>query len=254
MTPVSKEFSQYTYFKFADFVLDPWRKELRCGGEVIELAPQPLAALIVLVANAEKLVLRETLKRAIWGDLINADVDDTLNHCVARLRRTLGDSARAPRYIATVARMGYRFVAEVASVRDSCVTLPKPYVATARGQRVFIEIARVRAQVKGVPLFCDGVVAATLRKIHTVLGEQVCAIDRLDSTTEAELTRGAYGVHIWVQHRQTCLRVSCHLTEPELRSVVQCAVFDVQVDEILDAHDAVADNLITHMLLPFLSD
>jgi hypothetical protein len=44
------------------------------------------------------------------------------------------------------------------------------------------------------------------------------------------------------------------LTEPELGSVVRCAVFDVQIDDILDAHDAVADSVLTQMLIPFVSE
>lgn len=250
---------KYTRFTFADFTLDPIRKELKHGERTVKIAPQPLTALIELVANSNKLVLRDMLKQAIWGEHTGFGVDDTLNHCIADIRKLLGDNARSPRYIETVARMGYRFIAKV-SVEDSEDEPPLLHISSTclaqieTDKKLLIEIARVRSQMKEqteAAFFCDGVAAATLQKIHAMLGERAYAIDRIDSTAEPE-HRETYHLHIWVQHRETHLRVNCHITEPVLRSVVQCAVLDVQTDEMLDAHDAVALSVVQHLLMPLL--
>ena len=101
---------------FGPFVIDPARGELRRNGVAIRLQRQPFVVLAMLVARAGEVVSRDELRHALWPEGTFVDFDLGLNFCVNRVRRTLGEDARAPRYVETVARAGYRFIAEVRAV------------------------------------------------------------------------------------------------------------------------------------------
>lgn len=99
--------------RFGAFCFDPVTRELRNGGEPIELQRQPAMVLALLTSRPGRLVTRGELKRAIWGEATFVDFDQGLNYCIRQLRRALGDSARKPAYVETLPRLGYRFVAGV---------------------------------------------------------------------------------------------------------------------------------------------
>ena len=99
--------------RFAGFELDERAGELRRDGELIHLTPQVWRVLSLLVSRAGELVLREELREALWQTGTLVDFEIGLNHCMNRLRAELGDSPEAPRFILTVPRRGYRFIAKV---------------------------------------------------------------------------------------------------------------------------------------------
>jgi DNA-binding winged helix-turn-helix (wHTH) protein len=100
--------------RFGAHDLDLTTGELRRDGVPIPLQRQPARALACLVSRAGRLVPREDLHAAIWGRDVHVDFDRGLNYCIRQLREVLDDDAKAPRYIETIARQGYRFVAPVA--------------------------------------------------------------------------------------------------------------------------------------------
>lgn len=99
--------------RFAAFELDQKRAELRKHGVRIKLQEQPFKILAALLENPGEIVTREQLRQRIWGDDTFVDFDHGLSAAVNRLRAALGDSAEQPRYIETVARRGYRFIASI---------------------------------------------------------------------------------------------------------------------------------------------
>jgi DNA-binding winged helix-turn-helix (wHTH) protein/tetratricopeptide (TPR) repeat protein len=99
--------------RFSVFELDLEVRELRRRGRFVPLPPQPFVLLALLVQRPGEVVTREELRRALWGDGVHVDHERGLNYAVNRLRRTLGDSAQSPRFIETVPRLGYRFLASV---------------------------------------------------------------------------------------------------------------------------------------------
>jgi DNA-binding winged helix-turn-helix (wHTH) protein len=101
------------YARFLDYELDTVSGELTRNGTVVPLERQPSRALVLLVANRGRLVTRERLRRGIWPGDVHVDFDGSLNYCVRQVRAALGDDARAPRFIETVPRQGYRFIAPV---------------------------------------------------------------------------------------------------------------------------------------------
>ncbi len=239
-------------FEFDGFELDPQRGELRRDGDLVPIAPQPLMALIVLLSNAQKLVLRETLEKAIWGELSHVDVGDTLNHCIARLRKALDDCARKPRYIATVPRMGYRFVGEVFR-RQKALTYSTSNFGWAEEKKdLLLEIASVRSNISRLTGFSTAVTAVLVRYLYSDFGESIRIIDRSNCRSSIQPLQEPYRFHAWIQDRSKYLRVQCHLTEPMFHSVIECSVFDVEIEELTDADEIVVKDIIRHLLRPFL--
>src|SRR6266508_2306470 len=96
---------------FADFRLDPDNACLWRGTQAIALTPKAFDVLHYLVTHPDRLVTKDTLLDAVWPETAVSDV--VVRIAIGELRRALGDTAQASRYIATVHRRGYRFVASV---------------------------------------------------------------------------------------------------------------------------------------------
>ncbi len=99
--------------RFGVFELDLAAGELRKNGAKLRLQEQPFQVLALLLERAGDVVAREELRQKLWPADTFVDFDHSLNTAVNKLRETLGDSASSPRYIETVARRGYRFIAPV---------------------------------------------------------------------------------------------------------------------------------------------
>ena len=99
--------------RFGVFELDLAAGELRKNGAKLRLQEQPFQVLAMLLERAGDVVTREELRQKLWPADTFVDFDHSLNTAVNKLRETLGDSASNPRYIETMARRGYRFIAPV---------------------------------------------------------------------------------------------------------------------------------------------
>ena len=99
--------------RFGVFELDLAAGELRKNGAKLRLQDQPFQVLALLLERAGDVVTREELRQKLWPADTFVDFDHSLNTAVNKLRETLGDSASSPRYIETLARRGYRFIAPV---------------------------------------------------------------------------------------------------------------------------------------------
>jgi len=103
--------------RFGVFEADPRLGELTKHGKRLPLQEQPFQLLAMLLERPGELVSREELRAKIWPHTI-VDFDHGLNKAIGKIRDALGDSAENPRFIETVARRGYRFLADVAVVQD----------------------------------------------------------------------------------------------------------------------------------------
>lgn len=100
-------------YHFGGFELDARSGELRKDGRSLRLAEQPLQILLLLLARPGELVSREEVRQALWTADTFVDFDVGLNSAIKRLRDALGDSAEHPRFVETLPRRGYRFIAPV---------------------------------------------------------------------------------------------------------------------------------------------
>jgi TolB-like protein/DNA-binding winged helix-turn-helix (wHTH) protein/Tfp pilus assembly protein PilF len=99
--------------RFAAFEFDLGTGELRKHGLRIKLNGQPIDVLTMLIEHAGEVVTREELQKRLWAADTYVDFEHSLNAAIKRLRAALGDSADAPRFVETLARQGYRFIAPV---------------------------------------------------------------------------------------------------------------------------------------------
>jgi TolB-like protein/DNA-binding winged helix-turn-helix (wHTH) protein/Flp pilus assembly protein TadD len=103
--------------RFDTFELDLRAGELRKRGVKLRLQGQPVQLLAILLQSAGNLVTREELRSQLWPADTFVDFDHSLHNAIGRIREVLGDSAEIPRYIETLPRRGYRFIAPVEEVQ-----------------------------------------------------------------------------------------------------------------------------------------
>jgi len=170
-----------TVVRFGAFELDLKNEQLRKSGLLVKLPPQPLKILAWLSTHAGQLVTRQELQDQLWGPETFVDFEQGLNYCIKQIRLALGDDSDSPRFIETIPKRGYRFIAAVhppaspadggATARTSDSTVPDlapPAIQTRPAPRV-------------LPLL---LVAASLIAI-------VLAVAHLTKTTRATRQRAA---------------------------------------------------------------
>src|SRR5712672_2058760 len=99
--------------RFGAFELDPKATELRKHGMRLKLPEQPFPILAILLEKPGEGVTRDELRNRLWQSDTFVDFDHGLNNAVMRLREVLGDSSDTPRFVETIPRRGYRFIAHV---------------------------------------------------------------------------------------------------------------------------------------------
>lgn len=98
-------------YEFDPFLLDVGERLLLKGGEAVALAPRAFDVLVILVQRSGRLLSKDDLMKAVWGDTIVEE--GNLSLYISLIRKALGDSAEEPRYVQTVPKQGYRFIAPV---------------------------------------------------------------------------------------------------------------------------------------------
>src|SRR6266516_1071625 len=97
--------------RFGEFEMDEHAGELRKEGIKVRLQEQPLQILQILLEHPGEVVTREDLRKRIWPSDTFVDFDHGINNAIKRLREALGDTAETPRFVETLPRRGYRFIA-----------------------------------------------------------------------------------------------------------------------------------------------
>ena len=119
--------------RFGIFEVDQRLSELRRNGVLVHLQKQPFQILLILLDHANEVVDRDFLRRELWPAETVVDFDRNLNKAMNKLRHALGDNAENPRFIVTLHRKGYRFIAPVTYVAPEPAesTLPESVVPSA---------------------------------------------------------------------------------------------------------------------------
>jgi TolB-like protein/DNA-binding winged helix-turn-helix (wHTH) protein/tetratricopeptide (TPR) repeat protein len=141
-----------TTVRFSSFELNLKTGELRQDGVTIRLQPQPTLILTILASQAGDLVTREEIQQRTWGAETFIDFDTGLNSAIHQIRHVLKDSSETPRFIETVPRRGYRFVAQL---EDGTPTVGKPSTSvvttsTRSNRSVFVAFALLFVTVLAV--------------------------------------------------------------------------------------------------------
>ncbi len=111
--------ARQSIIRFDDFELDLSRHTLSRRGIRLKLQNQPCQVLILLIQRAPAVVSRDEIQRRVWGDNVHIDVERNINFCIRQIRSVLLDDAATPRFIETLPREGYRFIAPLQGVLKS---------------------------------------------------------------------------------------------------------------------------------------
>jgi TolB-like protein/DNA-binding winged helix-turn-helix (wHTH) protein/Tfp pilus assembly protein PilF len=160
--------------RFGVFELDPSVPELRRNGRRVHLQEMPLRVLEMLLERPQELVPRDVFFSRLWPHDHSGILDDNLNTAIRKLRLALDDSAHHPRFIETVPRRGYRFVAPVSHDEEAAVSEP----LETRAAQTEKPGTRVRLAPALVVIAVTGVISATALVLHI----------REDTTPEAAVT------------------------------------------------------------------
>ena len=129
-----------TYRLGPDLEVEPSRSSVRRAGEEVFLRAKTFHVLLYLLEHQGQLVTKDDLFSAIWPDVIVTD--DVIAQSIVSIRKVLGDDARSPRFVRTVARTGYIFIAPV-----SVVTRPRRIEAADAGAETEVEKAPAAREV-----------------------------------------------------------------------------------------------------------
>jgi TolB-like protein/Flp pilus assembly protein TadD len=158
--------------RFGAFELEPESGELRKQGLKVRLQEQPFQILQILLEHPGKVVTREELQQRIWSSDTFVDFDHGVYNAIKKLREALGDSAETPRYIETLSRRGYRFIAPVNEIVSEPHS-PPPTANLARDSIAVLPFLNLSADPEN-EFFADGITEeiinalAQIEQLHVV--------------------------------------------------------------------------------------
>src|SRR6476660_9452021 len=185
-------------FAFEGFVLDTRERCLIAGEEPVELNARYLDALALLVRDCGKLVPKDQFLDEVWRGV--PVTDEALTQCIKTLRRKLGDDANRPRFIETVPKHGYRFIAPVEVLADQERTAVRAPAADAQRWRQFMTTLSAGIAGGGAAGFIGGLIygfAAASQPVQTGPGALSILLVLLAVTILVALI-GAAGVSVGI--------------------------------------------------------
>jgi len=177
-------------FRFGLFEFDAGARELRRDGRLVRLQSQPAQLLAFLLEHAAEVVSRDDLRNTIWGTETFVDFERGLNFCIAQIRSALDDDAASPRFIRTIPKRGYQFIAPVQRVEDSMAT---PEMPAPPSRRTVPKLAWVSGLLLLLALSALGGYWA--HSLAMAKRQPIVAVVRFDNeTADATMTRFADGL------------------------------------------------------------
>ena len=154
--------------RFDRFELDEAEARLKCAGEALALAPKPFAVLCALARTPGSLVTKNALLDDVWGHRFVTE--SVLKTAISEVRAALGDDPKQPRFIETVSRRGYRFIAATIGASSQRASAVERYVAVGRDHPA---LTALTALCRGDAALGELIraVAATLERERFVLND-----------------------------------------------------------------------------------
>jgi len=138
--------------RFGSFEVDPKSGDLRKHGARVKLQEQPLQILQMLLEHPGQVVTREELRQRLWHADTFVDFDHGLYNAIKRLREALGDVADTPRFIETIPKRGYRFIASVTVSEQIATSTPSADEGvSSKNRRPAISLHHVHTIPSSVP-------------------------------------------------------------------------------------------------------
>jgi len=240
---------------FGAFEVDFQSRMLRRQGMRIQVQEQPFQILEMLLAGGGKVVTRKSLRDKLWPKTF-VGYEHSLNTAVNKLRELLGDSAQNPRYIETVPRLGYRFIAPVAKLeragspaeRKMLMALPFENLSDSREQDYFADglTEEMISQLGKLDPKRLGVIARTsstqYKASKKTIGEIAQELN-VDYVLEGSVRRD--GQHV---------RITAQLIETRAQSHLWSASYDRELRDVLTVQSDVARQVGTALALELLPE
>jgi DNA-binding winged helix-turn-helix (wHTH) protein len=154
--------------RFGSFEADICAGELRRNGVRLKLQSQPFRVLALLLQRPGQILTREELQQELWPSGTFVDYEQGLATAVNKVRDALGESSANPRFIETVPRQGYRFIAPVTTVLRESPGLPLPVRSPGRRIRIYIIAVTALASVALVGWqCCPSIISRATRRRNT---------------------------------------------------------------------------------------
>lgn len=184
-------------YRFGSFEFDTASLELRRAGVLVRLQSQPAQVLSCLIMQAGQVVSREVLCEAVWHAETFVDFERGLNFCIAQIRSSLADDSTDPRYVRTIPKRGYQFIAPVEQV-----LLPSVDVIPPSPEQTVEDSGRSRLPAKRWALSCALILLVIgfyagyrMRSAPPSKQPPIVAIARFDNDTgDASMTRLSDGL------------------------------------------------------------
>lgn len=251
MSPLS---SSQTTARFGDFDVDLRSGELRKRGIRIKLQVQPFQVLQILLEHAGELVTREELQKRIWPSDTFVDFDQGLNNAVKKLREALGDDAEKPRFIETLSKRGYRFIAPLEEVGNGARTAAVPAPAVAVDSIVVLPFTCTSADPED-EFFADGMTEEIINALAQIEQLHVVARSSAFSFKGKHIDPRVVGEQLNVR---TVLEGSVRRADNRLRVTVQLVNaadgyhlwserYDRDMKDIFDIQDEIARTVADHL-------
>lgn len=178
---------------FGAYEADLFARELRKGGLRRKLQEKPFAVLELLLNNAGELVTREQIRLSLWPADTHVDFETGLSNAVHKLRLALGDTAENPRFVETLARRGYRFVAPVRQPED----------AQDKTAKIMLAVLPFHSLSKSAQdYFVDGLTEEMITQLGRLNPERLGVIARTSSMRyrDSDKSLGEIGHELSVDH------------------------------------------------------
>ena len=268
MLPLERRSS--TLRKFGAFEVDLRARELRKGGIRIRLQDQPFEILAVMLERPGEVVTRDELRQRLWPAGTFVDFEHSLNAAVKRLRAALGDDADNPRFVETLHRRGYRFIAAIEAegqpVRNLHVVRPTaaPPVNNLASVRLVVLPFTNLSSDPTQEYFSDGLTEEMITQIGRLCPGRLGVIARTSSMLFKKSTKGAseigrelsadYLLEGSVRGDGDRIRITAQLIETSTEVHLWAETYDRSMGEALNLQTDVAAHIARSLAMELVPD
>jgi TolB-like protein len=246
--------------RFESFELDVRSRELRKGKQRIRLQEQPFEILRLMLERAGDVVTREELARHLWPKGTFVDFEHSLNAAVKRLRAALGDDADNPRFVETLPRRGYRFIA---SLRDGETVAILPVISDFKARLAVLPFTNLSGD-PGQEYFSDGLTEEMILQLGRLGRGRIAVISRSSSNVFkgsgrrareiGEVLRADYLLEGSVRREADRVRITAQLVETRSEAHMWTDVYERSLTDCLSVQAEVAARIARSLAVELLPE
>ena len=246
--------------RFESFELDVRSRELRKGKQRIRLQEQPFEILRLMLERPGDVVTREELARHLWPQGTFVDFEHSLNAAVKRLRAALGDDADNPRFVETLPRRGYRFIA---SLRDRESVAILPVMSDYKARLAVLPFANLSGD-PGQEYFSDGLTEEMIQQLGRLCRGRIAVLSRSSSNVFkgtgrrareiGDVLRADYLLEGSVRRESDRVRITAQLVETQSEAHLWTDVYERSLTDCLSVQTEVAARIARSLAVELLPE